>query len=141
MSMAQTVVGIGALALAGHVALNAVLPAPPAIEVHGLTYRDGMVHQSRTIRPPDGHAVAMTWVAEVSDAETGIDVPGCHGNGANVYRAGTAEAIYPLSAWVGNISCIPALLEPGREYVLQAAWISDAGTVYFESDPVVMVAP
>lgn len=139
MSMAQTFAGVGVLAVAGHLALNAILPNPPPIEVHSLTYRDGMVHQARTIRPADGRAVAMTWVAEIADAETGLDVPGCHGSGANVYRAGTAEATYPLSEWVGNAACAPAVLEPGRAYILQAAWISDGSTVYFESEPVVMV--
>lgn len=140
MSMGQTATGVAALAVAGHFALNAVLPSPPPIEVHRLTYESGTVYQSRTVRPPHGQdAVAMTWVAEVMDTTTGLDVPGCQGSGANVYQAGAAEASYGLSQWVGSATCTPAVLVPGRAYILQAAWISDGKTVYYASEPIVMV--
>ena len=139
MSMAQIIPFAAMVAGGAALGVGAILPDPQPIRVHSLTYDDGMVTQSRTISPPSGQrAVAMTWVAEVYDAVTGVDVAGCHGTGANVYQAGTASASYSLAAWTGNANCTIDRFVPGRLYVLQAAWFTGGQTVMAESEPVIV---
>jgi hypothetical protein len=134
MSMGQTLAGVGALAVAGHFALNAVLPSPPPISVQSLSYSAGSVTQARTVSAVRGDAVAMTWVARVID-DQGAVPPGCLGSGASLYTPGAREVTMPLSQWVGSAACIPATLQPGAWYRLQAAWIGAGPEVIFTSEP------
>ena len=142
MTFTQMLPGLAIVGVSLHLALQAILPSPPPpapIVVHSLGFENGRVVQSRTVTPPDGRpAIPMTWVAEIMDPETGLDVPGCHGSGGNVYQAGTADATYSLTDWTGNPDCTLAALEPGKAYVLQAAWFSGTETVMAQSAPIVL---
>jgi hypothetical protein len=121
MSMfSQTAIGAGALVLALNATLAVVLPSPPAISVHDLSYGDGMVTQDRTIRGT-GDAFKIGWSATVINPTTDEPVPFCSGEGSFPYPIGRRAARMDLPTWTGRAECTPDSLSPG-EYVLRATW-------------------
>lgn len=121
MSFTQTVIGGGILAVALNAALSLVLPDPTGIVVHGLTYKNGLVTQDRTVLTNEAAFYAQ-WAAMVVDAQTGDVVPGCMGSGAAPYPSGRKAVTFSLANWTGNPHCTIDSLEPGRAYDLQAVW-------------------
>jgi len=120
MSMTQTLIGGGALVLALNFAVQAILPQPTPIVVHGLTYLDGAVIQERTIST-DQTAFYAQWAVTVENADTGESLIWCEGNGANAYPPGHRVVQFTLADWTGRTTCTPESLPPGR-YALRASW-------------------
>lgn len=118
--MGNTLIGTGILAAALSAALSAVLPAPPAIIVHRLSFDGQTVTQDRTVNG-EGDAFYMAWAAGVFHADTQDAVPWCEGNGAFAYALGRKEVTMDLGRWTGRDECTPESLPPGP-YVLRATW-------------------
>jgi len=109
MHMTQMVVGTGFLAGVLHLAVVAVVPAPPPIVINLLAYESGDVVQDRTINRPG--KFSAVWEAEVISAKTGQAVPGCKGRGDWDYAPGNKQVRMALSEWVGSDDCD---LTPGK---------------------------
>ena len=116
----QTVIGTVALIAALNVAVDALLPSPPAIEVHSLTFDGQTVTQDRTVTG-SGDAFYMSWAASVIDLDTGAPVQHCSGNGAFAYATGRKAVQMDLPNWTGRDGCTPDSLPPGA-YELHAVW-------------------
>ena len=116
----QTVIGIGALVVALNAGLAVVLPSPPAIQVHSLTFDGQTVTQDRTVSG-SGDAFYMAWAATVKDASTLEAVHHCSGDGAFAYATGRHVVEMDLPRWTGREGCTPDSLPPG-EYVVSATW-------------------
>lgn len=122
MSTAHLVAGVvgASVILQGLVSL--ALPDLPPIEVHSLTYKDGIVHQDRTV-VAEGDTFPAEWRAFVMDANTKQPVDGCSGSGFWPYKAGRRVAEIPLPEWVGSETCTREYLASlGGEYYPLASW-------------------
>ena len=118
MSSFNLTVGIPAMALFGSFMVGAILPEPPPIEVHDLTYSGGVITQDRTISA-DGELFYADWAAEIVDAQTGVVV--CRGSGHFPYPVGRKAAEMTVDVWTGDVGCL-ARLDASREYFPRAVW-------------------
>lgn len=116
----QTAIGAGALIVALNAGLAVILPSPPAITVHSLTFDGTMVVQDRTVNG-SGDAFYMAWAATVKHADTLEAVHHCSGDGAFAYATGRHVVEMDLPHWTGREGCTPDSLTPG-EYILRATW-------------------
>lgn len=124
--------GAGVLSL-GTAALQSLLPSPPPIQVHELSYADGMVTQYRTVNG-SGEVVLMSWAAQLVRADDNSPVAGCTGSGSWPYQTGRLRADLPLAEWVGSSVCQPWTLPVG-EYRLRAVYSVEGEQVTAASDP------
>ena len=136
MAATQTIFtgSIGGLVLAGF--LSAVLPQPKPIVVHSLTFKDGMMHQDRTVTVEDGEVFFARWEAKVVDAYSGDLIPGCKGGGVWNYTKGHKVYVDTLENWVGSEACTYESLEPGA-YKGVAAWYWGTDQTSQTSEPIV----
>lgn len=114
MSVTQTFIGSGVVGGALYVLTGAIIPAPPAIVVHALEYRDGMIIQDRTVNSDVPFYAA--WAARIED-DAGQTV--CAGSGAWAYEPGRLAIDLPLTEWVGDPDCT---LSPGVTYHPVGVW-------------------
>lgn len=126
MSTLNLSLGVAFVSGALSVVVGAILPELQPIEVHALTYSDGIIHQERTITA-DGDIFFASWKAQILDADTMGVV--CEGQGTWNYPVGYKVADIPLAEWVGQDSCTPDSL-PAGEYIPRAVWFwgSDQST-------------
>ena len=110
--------------------------APAPIEVHSLTYRDGIVIQDRTVTTDTDYFFAF-WTAKIVQAESRIAVRHCQGDGSWPYSAGRIAAEIPLDEWVGSSSCTPDSLPPGT-YIPVASWSWGGDSTSHEGEPFVI---
>lgn len=123
--------GVMVVSAAGSLFLGAVLPDVRPIEVHSLTYTDGIIQQERTITA-DGDVFYAHWTADILDAETMESV--CEGGGSWDYPVGYAVAKIPLADWVGDENCTPENLSPGT-YIPRAVWLWGSDQTTQTGDP------
>lgn len=131
MSMTQTIIGIGVLAVVASAALQSVLPGAPPFTVHSLRYEAGTVYQDRAI-VTDGVALYAEWAAAVIEVSTGNPVPWCIGSGAFPYQPGRFEKASPLEDWTGRSLCTGDSLLPGQ-YILRGTWQWGSGQTSHDS--------
>lgn len=105
---------------AATLALQAILPQPPAFVVHELNYEAGIVTQDRSIATNEVAFYAQ-WAVTVEDVETGASVRWCEGAGANAYPPGRRAVQFSLPDWTGRTLCTPESLPAGR-YALRGSW-------------------
>ena len=117
MSATQLAFGLPLEATAISLVVGAALPDPPPIVVHSLTYRDGVIHQDRTVTA-DGGLFYATWQAEII-APDGERV--CQGQGPWNYEGGRMVANLPLDVWSGDVGCLERL-QRGVAYEPVASW-------------------
>ena len=120
MSVSQAMAGFAVAVAVGHIAVQAVLPAPAPIIIHGITYDAGMVLQDRTVQT-DEAAFFAGWAATVVNAATGESLRWCEGSGAFPYKPGRMVIEFTLPEWTGRAECTPESLPPG-EYYLRGVW-------------------
>jgi len=118
--MTQAITGFAAMVAVGHIAIQAVLPAPVPITIHSIAYRDGTVLQDRTVET-DGASFFAGWAATVINSTTGESVRWCEGSGAFPYKSGRITVEFTLPQWTGRAECTPESLPPG-EYFLRGVW-------------------
>jgi hypothetical protein len=122
MSTANFVVGMSLAAAVTQATLTLILPEAPPIDVHSLTYKDGLVYQDRTVTA-DSDYFPAEWRASIVDHLTRIPVDGCVGSGFWNYPAGRKVAEVPLTEWVGSDTCTPEYLRGlGGEFYAVASW-------------------
>lgn len=129
MSTGQTIAGLAALGVAAQVFITSLLPDPPPIEVHSLTYQNGIVHQDRTVNS-DVPFFYSKWQAQVVYASSGVAVEGCTGYRAWNYQYGRTVDDKPLAEWVNAPGCT---LSPGR-YRLAASWFFGDAREFYRSE-------
>lgn len=117
--MSQLAIGMAAVSTLLTVALQTVLPDPPRIEVHTISYSAGQITQDRTVNS-DAPVFFMRWRAFILDDATGLPIPNCSGSGEFEYPTGRHAKTMPIEVWVGNALCRD--LPPGR-YVPEAIYI------------------
>lgn len=122
MSTTNLVIGGAVFAGVFQVAILAITPEVPPIQVHDLGYSSGTIHQSRTITTKDDFFPAQ-WRATIVSVDTGKPVVGCSGSGFWPYKEGHVVADIPLPEWVGSDACTPEYLRSlGGEFKPVASW-------------------
>lgn len=121
MSVANVVSGFAVGGALIHLAINVAFPVPPIV-VHSLNYKDGKIHQDRTITT-DSNFFQARWDAFIISADTKRPVAGCSGTGSYPYPEGRKVADLSIPKWTGAKGCTPEYLRTiGGEFIPVAFW-------------------